>query len=1071
MANLSKEVLDLHYKLTEIENAAGHGGVERAIGQIDDLLKHHEEDPNRTLLHWVRARIIGQHRGLLAGIHDYNRALDLAGEEIALAIRYELGVSWKEAGELGEAESVLSRTATDATSLRNWGVVARAKEHLSSMLEDLGRIDDARRFALEADEAWAKTEDVAERARGLRRFSELELRQGRLEQSESRLRQAYSLYLAAGRVEMAVEAQCQLAEVIRKRGDTGSAIDEARGAVAKAEGSVENHLAMALYELGLTLANEPENLTEAEHTLRRASEEACRRSQLLIGAQAAGDLANLLASKGRLDEALPWNERSEAMYQELGHQRGLMICARNVASWYQELGRVDDQISALRRALEVARREDESDMVAELSSLLAEALGTPESLIESLVVNFDHAQRQLLREAKSGEEFDHESHSFIDKIMDSLPQFFAPGEALDLISRLVRSTTVDQLGLSIALASAALDKWKDHPGPELASLQYEYASLMIRLGDYATAHDVLAAVYGSAKKLGHVRLQIASAASLSLACQSLGLIEESRRALEETIPLATDGAEADTLRLNLAVNHMRDWEFSDAEPILNSVLESSLERGDRRMAAVAAANLAALKADTGRQKEAVDLLGLIDDGRAELGAHQTLELLRLKGYVLELAERRDDAAETYEEMIRLTEATQRHLISPGLQGLFLGSRQYFYPRAVRLVADGNPAKALYLAEVGRARALAQSIRGPRGPHPVAEDIVDRVRARLLATEVVVAYYISEGQLLIWCLSSGEVRSAAVNVETDELFRVVEGYRGSLDGGSENDSLRARLTEWLVQPIRDWVRAYKTIYFSPHGSLHHVPFQILGDGERLVEAHNVATVPALHLLDQKPPWDESWKARPLVVGDPTRSLPAARDEALRIARTLPGSRLLLGGDATKAEVLKALSTSSLLHLASHAEFDPHDPFGTGVALAGEGGGIEMLTVPEIVRLAAVPRLIVLSACETRLASVSHSDDPIGLATAFLIAGAETIVSSLWQVSDEATAELMESFYSALATLPPIEALAKAQRRLASGRGGFDASSWGAFTAYTIASSRRVRGRPRALEVVDSVGRRE
>jgi CHAT domain-containing protein len=56
-----------------------------------------------------------------------------------------------------------------------------------------------------------------------------------------------------------------------------------------------------------------------------------------------------------------------------------------------------------------------------------------------------------------------------------------------------------------------------------------------------------------------------------------------------------------------------------------------------------------------------------------------------------------------------------------------------------------------------------------------------------------------------------------------------------------------------------------------------------------------------------------------------------------------------------------------------------------------------------------RLVVLSACETGLGKLRGGDEITGLTRTFLTAGADTVVASLWQVSDDSTAMLMEEFY--------------------------------------------------------------
>ncbi|MFY0566887.1 tetratricopeptide repeat protein [Archangium lansingense] len=180
------------------------------------------------------------------------------------------------------------------------------------------------------------------------------------------------------------------------------------------------------------------------------------------------------------------------------------------------------------------------------------------------------------------------------------------------------------------------------------------------------------------------------------------------------------------------------------------------------------------------------------------------------------------------------------------------------------------------------------------------------------------------------------------------------------------------------------------------------------------------------------------------------LPGTRQEAESIQRLLPQAQLFLGAEATKERLL-SLSTPGLLHLATHGFFLGDSPaptpgsravghFGavadnpqaqrpeepllrSGLAFAGASAPAPDASSPSEPRpdtalvtaleLAGLDlwgtQLVVLSACDTGRGDVHLGQGVYGLRRALVVAGAETVVMSLWKVNDDSTRLLMDTYY--------------------------------------------------------------
>lgn len=217
-----------------------------------------------------------------------------------------------------------------------------------------------------------------------------------------------------------------------------------------------------------------------------------------------------------------------------------------------------------------------------------------------------------------------------------------------------------------------------------------------------------------------------------------------------------------------------------------------------------------------------------------------------------------------------------------------------------------------------------------------------------------------------------------------------------------------LYDMLLRPMESAIAGSKRLVIVPQGSLHAVPFHALSDqGTALVERMETMVAPSASVLRRLREDGVPRGAGALVVGLSDPTIPLAETEAAQIAESLPGSRLLSGAEATIANFREAASGAGLIHLATHARFIASNPMASGVKLA-DG----WLTAHDVYALSLRRPIITLSACESGRGSISAGEEILGLAHAFLGAGARALVLSLWPVHDRLTADFMVSACGAL-----------------------------------------------------------
>lgn len=142
----------------------------------------------------------------------------------------------------------------------------------------------------------------------------------------------------------------------------------------------------------------------------------------------------------------------------------------------------------------------------------------------------------------------------------------------------------------------------------------------------------------------------------------------------------------------------------------------------------------------------------------------------------------------------------------------------------------------------------------------------------------------------------------------------------------------------------------------------------------------------------------------------RPLPHSGEEVFRGARMMKGEAMV-GAGATKTAFAEKASQARILHLATHGQANDRAGDYCFLVFADQKDSAEheLLYARDIYNLQLNADLVTLSACETGIGELQGGEGIISLARAFAYAGAKSIVTSLWSVSDSKTKDLMLDFY--------------------------------------------------------------
>jgi len=339
-----------------------------------------------------------------------------------------------------------------------------------------------------------------------------------------------------------------------------------------------------------------------------------------------------------------------------------------------------------------------------------------------------------------------------------------------------------------------------------------------------------------------------------------------------------------------------------------------------------------------------------------------------------------------------------------------------------------------------------------------------ISSGLAETENLISVFINDNYAEVFLVSADSFHTKRVELSKDSLMslqrNITPHFRTNINSEeiytnqdlfSFNSLAAFQLYNSLLKDVVNRVPVDETIIFSFPPELLQLPAEFLvtnweeenssyfyDDNNYLINRNQVMYAPSASIYVNLKERSISENSQNLIVGDPSitndefsmsyRSglleenglagrniqlfpLRYSRYEAESLNNLIPNGLLLLSDEATESNFKYYAESSKIIHLSSHSFLYKDQPL---ILLSPQSDNEDdgYLEADEILGLNLNTDLVVLSSCRSGLGKIDEAEGVIGMQKAFFEAGANSIVVSLWDVSDKYTSIFMESFYGYL-----------------------------------------------------------
>ena len=419
------------------------------------------------------------------------------------------------------------------------------------------------------------------------------------------------------------------------------------------------------------------------------------------------------------------------------------------------------------------------------------------------------------------------------------------------------------------------------------------------------------------------------------------------------------------------------------------------------------------------------------------------------------ANRTADADEHFRLAIDTAAEARKNVKSEALR-LPFGTlvREVYNDYVFFLLGAGRVAEALVVAEVSRAQTLAESLDAGE-----PSQRIDPMRLARKRHAVLLSYWLAPKHSYVWTVTPASIEVAELP-PAGTIEQKVDSYSKeiiSVRAGDASLAHGAELYKMLVQPVAKRIPKGARVIIVPDERLHAFNMETLVEPlthRYWIENVTIETAGSLELLDR--PRSSVAPASMLLVGDPPSPAPefprlnkAAEEMGLVQQHFAQTCTTLRGAGATPSAYERAnAGRYGFIHFVAHGIATRQRPLDSAVVLARDGDFYK-LYARDIIKHPLHARLVTISSCHGAGTRAYTGEGLVGLAWAFLHAGAHQVIAALWEVNDNATPKLMDDLYAGIrAGHDPATALRDAKLKLI--RGGTlyrHPKYWAPFVLYS------------------------